>query len=41
VGAEVMLLAIQPRRIGFEEEMSVEARRSARKIARILLEILG
>ncbi|RLG95242.1 hydrogenase maturation peptidase HycI [Candidatus Bathyarchaeota archaeon] len=41
VGAEVMLLAIQPRRIGFEEEMSVEARRSARKIAGVLLEVLS
>jgi len=41
VGARVMLLAIQPRRIGFGEEMSVDVQRSARRIARMLLEILS
>ncbi len=41
LGARVMLLAIQPRRIGFGEEMSFEVQRSARRIARMLLEILS
>ena len=41
VGARVMLLAIQPRRIAFGEEMSVEVQRSARRIARMLLKIIS